>query len=134
MVCVIHIFGENPELTDANRKILDTGERLFNQFGQNRAFRLGMIAEGGTAEFRSYHQKLPSSDFVTWVWTGGLGSWRTIMENGYQSFCYAQGIVQPAPEYYALADTTGTIRRFYDVMDDKQVDRMVQQIALLLPQ
>lgn len=131
-VVVLHIFGENPDLTETNRKIIDTGEKLFNQFGQNYNFRLAMIAEGGSSEFRSYAQTRPSADYATWVWTGGLGSWRTIILNGYESFCLAEG-VRPVPEYYALADTSGTIRRFYNALDDKQLGRMVEHIALLLP-
>lgn len=131
-VVVLHIFGENPDLTDANREILDTCEKLFNQFGKNSTFRMALISEGGTAEFRSYHQKMSSSDHVAWTWTGGLGSWRTVILNGYESFCLAEGI-DPDREYYALADTSGTIRRFYDALDKKQVDRMVQHIAILLP-
>ena len=50
-VCVIHIFGETPDLTEDNRKILDTFEKLFNQFGVNNHFRLVLIAKDGTAEF-----------------------------------------------------------------------------------
>ena len=91
-----------------------------------------MIAAGGTAEFRSYFQTMPSADHATWVWSGGLGTWRTVMVNGYESFCLAEGI-KPDAEYFALADTAGTIRRFYDALDQKQVDRMVQHIAILLP-
>lgn len=132
-IVVIHNFGENPDLTEANKKILDTGENLYNQFGKNFYFTLCMIKEGpGTAEFRSHAQTLPSADFATWVWTGGLGSWRTILENGYELYC-TKNNVKPASEYYALVDTTGVIRRFYDAMDDKQVGRMVEQIAILLP-
>lgn len=131
-VVVVHIFGENPDLTEANRTILDIDEKLYDQFGQNLDFRLAMVSSGGTAEFKSYFQKMPSADYVTWVWTGGLGSWRTIMENGYESYCKAES-VKPVPEYFALADTSGTIRRFYDALDTKQVERMVQHIAILLP-
>lgn len=131
-VVVVHVFGENPDLTDANRQILDTAEKLFDQFGQNHDFRLAMIASGGTADFRSYFQKMPSVDYATWVWSGGLGSWRPIVENGYESYCLAEGI-KPGEKYFALADTSGTIRRFYNALDEKQVDRMVQHIALLLP-
>ena len=116
----------------ANRTILDIDEKLYDQFGQNLNFRLAMVSSGGTAEFKSYFQKMPSADYVTWVWTGGLGSWRTIMENGYESYCKAES-VKPVPEYFALADTSGTIRRFYDALDTKQVERMVQHIAILLP-
>ena len=132
-VVVVHVFGENPELTDDNRQILDTAEKLFNQFGQNHEFRLAMIASGGTADFRSYFQKMPSVDYATWVWVGGVGTWRAITENGYESFCLKEG-VKPDPKYFALTDTSGTIRRFYNALDQKQVDRMVQQIAILLPQ
>jgi hypothetical protein len=131
-VVVIHIFGENPDLTEANKKILDTGQRLYDQFGDNEHFRMAMIADGGTAEFRSHAQTLPSADYAAWVWTGALGGWRTIVENGYESF-YLSEKVDPVPQYYALADTSGTIRRFYDAMDDKQVGRMVEHIAMLLP-
>jgi hypothetical protein len=131
-VVVVHLFGENPDLTDQNKHILDTAQKLFDQFGQNHDFRLAMIASGGTATFRSYHQTMPSAEYATWVWSGGVGTWRAIMQNGYESFCLAEK-VKPAAEYYALADTSGTIRRFYDAMDQDQVDRMVQHIAILLP-
>jgi hypothetical protein len=131
-VVVLHIFGENPELTPINKKIIDTGEELFKQFGRNEHFRMAMIAEGGTAEFRSHVQTRPSIDYVAWVWTGGLGSWRTIVENGYQSFALKTG-AKPMREYYALSDTAGVIRRYYDAADDEQVKRMVQQVAILLP-
>lgn len=131
-VVAVHIYGENPELTDTNRQILDTAEKLFNQFGQSNEFRLAMVASGGSAEFRSYFQKMPGAEHATWVWAGGLGSWRTIIENGYESYCLAEG-VKPAQEYFALADTSGTIRRFYSALDQQQIDRMVQHIAILLP-
>jgi hypothetical protein len=131
-VTVVHIFGENPDLTENNKKIIDVGQRLFDQFGTSHHFRLAMIAEGGTSEFRSYVQKMPSIDYATWVWTGALGGWRTIVENGYESYNLAQGL-KPVPEYFALADSSGQIRRFYDALDEKQVGRMVEQIAILLP-
>lgn len=131
-VVVVHLFGENPDLTDGNRQMLDTAEKLFNQFGQNHDFRLAMIASGGTADFKSYFQKMPSVDYATWVWSGGVGNWRAILQNGYESFCLAEN-VKPDPEYFALADTSGTIRRFYNALDQDQVDRMVQHIAILLP-
>jgi hypothetical protein len=131
-VCVIHIFGEAPDLTSDNRSILDACEKLFNQFGTNPHFRLVMVAKDGTAEFRSHHQKMPSSDFVTWAWTGAIGSWRTIIENGYDAFCKAED-VRPKKEYFAVCDSSGQIRRYYNALDTKEIDRMVQHIAILLP-
>lgn len=137
-VAVVHIFGKDPELTEANRKIMDDGERLFNQFGKlgdesiRPDFRLAMIAEGGSAEFISHKQLLPSADYATWVWTGGLDDWRAVVDYGYQQFCKEEG-VQPVPEYYALTDTSGQIRRYYNALDEKQVGRMVEHIAMLLP-
>jgi hypothetical protein len=131
-VTVLHIFGENPDLTNDNKKIIDTGEELFKQFEKSEYFRLCMIAEGGTSEFRSYAQTRPSADYATWVWTGGLGSWRTILENGYESYRVKTG-AKSVPQYYGLADTSGMIRRFYNALDEEEVKRMVQQIAILLP-
>lgn len=136
-VCVLHFFGPNPDLTLENRAILQTGERLAQQFGfkpgmQQDYFRLVMIAEGGTAEFKTLAQTLPTADLVNWVWTGGMGSWRTILVNGYDSYCQKNSI-KPDAEYFALADTSGTIRRFYNALDEKEIGRMVEHIALLLP-
>ncbi len=137
-VTVVHIFGKNPELTEANKKIIDDGERLFNQFGQmgdktiRRDFRLAMIAEGGTSEFVSHKQTRPSVDYATWVWMGGVDDWRVVVDYGYTQFCKEEG-VEPVAEYYALADTSGQIRRYYDALDEKQVGRMVEHIAMLLP-
>lgn len=137
-VCVLHLFGENPELTAANKLILDTGEELFKQFGgaspepEKDNFRLVMISEGGSTEFRSYAQTRPSSDMNTWVWTGGLGSWTTILKNGYEGYCVKTKAGRH-PEYYAVSDTSGVIRRFYNAEDAEEVKRMVQHVALLLP-
>ncbi|HOY04494.1 MAG TPA: hypothetical protein PLO67_03765 [Saprospiraceae bacterium] len=136
-VAVIHIFGKNPDLTPANKKILDDCERLFTQFGKigeqiRPDFRLGMIAEGGTAEFTSYKQTLPSADYATWVWTGALDDWRVIIDYGYEQYCKKEGI-QPAQEYYAVTDTSGQIRRYYDALDEKQLGRLVEHVAMLLP-
>lgn len=136
-VCVVHIFGENPDLTPANKTILDVGQRLYDQFAKGDmrradAFRLAMVAEGGTAEFRSHAQKLPSADYATWVWAGGIGGWRTVVENGYEYFLKDEG-KEPDKDYFALTDTTGTIRRFYNALDEQQINRMAEHISLLLP-
>jgi hypothetical protein len=131
-VCVLHIFGETPDLTDDNRKILDTCEKLFDQFGPNPYFRLTLVSKEPTSEFRSHCQKMPSSDFVTWAWSAAIGSWRTIIENGYESYCIAED-VKPVKEYFAVCDTSGQIRRYYNALDDKEIDRMAQHIAILLP-
>lgn len=137
-VTVVHIFGKNPDLTDANKKIIDDCEQLFSQFGElgdksiRADFRMAMIAEGGTAEFISYKQKSPTVDYATWVWTGGVDDWRVVVDYGYQQYCKKEG-VEPVPEYYALTDTSGQIRRYYNALDPKQVGRMVEHIAMLLP-
>jgi hypothetical protein len=131
-VTVVHLFGENPDLTDVNKNIMDIGQRLYDKFGKDDHFRIAYIKDAGTAEFRSYAQKMPSADYATWVWTGGLGSWRTVVENGYEYFLLAEK-KQPDPQYFALTDTSGTIRRFYNTQDEKQVGRMVEHIAMLLP-
>ncbi len=137
-VCVIYNFGEEPTLNDTTKLILDTYQNLFNQFGLysdesvRPDLRFVPIYEGGTSEFRSYLQRLPSSDYATWRRSGGLGSWRTILENSYEQFCRDEGC-KPAPCYFVLADTSGSIRRFYDAMDPNQVGRMVEHMALLLP-
>lgn len=130
-VCVIHIFGEDPDLTADNSRILDTCEKLFNQFGTNNDFRLALIARNGTAEFRSKYQKMPSSDYVTWAWNGSVGQWRTVIENGYDYFTRAEGI-KPVKEYFAVCDKAGQIHRFYNALSDEDINKMVQHIAILL--
>jgi hypothetical protein len=105
---------------------------MFNQFGSNPHFRLVLVAKDGSAEFRSHYQKMPSSDYVTWAWTGATGSWRTIVENGYESFYKSEG-VSPVKEYFAVCDTSGQIRRYYNALNNDEIERMVQHIAILLP-
>ena len=137
-VCVIHNFGADPDLTEDNKRIIDTNKRLYDQFGKmpdgspRHYFKIVMIYEGGTAEFRSEIQKIPSIDYATWVVTGGLGSWGTILNNGYEKFALERGAKQHK-DFYALADATGQIKCFYNALDEKQVGRMVEQIARLLP-
>lgn len=138
-VCVIHNFGENPELTPENKQIIETNKRLYDQFGRvsdgtpRPNFKIVMIYEGGSTEFRSEVQKIPSIDYATWVVTGGLGSWGTILVNGYEKFCMEKK-AKKLENYYALTDLTGQIKCFYNALDEKQVNRMVQQIAIMLPQ
>lgn len=136
-VCVLHFFGANPDLTLENRAILQTAENLVQQYGFKPGmaedyFRIVMIADGGTAEFKTMAQTLPSADLANWVWTGGLGSWNTILANGYDAYCL-QNSIRPDAEYFALSDTSGTIRRYYNALDEKEIGRMVEHIALLLP-
>lgn len=137
-VCVIHNFGENPELTKENQQIIDTNKRLYDQFGKTSDgvprpfFKIVMIYEGGSAEFRSEIQKIPSIDFATWVKTGGLGSWGTILNNGYEKYRLEKD-AKKHDYVYALAGPDGQIRCFYNALDEKQVNRMVQQVALMIP-
>jgi len=52
--------------------------------------------------------------------------------NAYDLYCQQNG-VKPVSYYYALSDTAGTIRCFYNALDEKEIGRMVEHIALLLP-
>jgi len=138
-VCVIHNFGENPELTEDNKRIIETNKRLYDQFGKmsdgtpRPFFKIVMIFQGGSTEFRSEIQKIPSIDYATWVVTGGLVSWGTILNNGYEKFALEKKVKQHK-EFYALADATEQIKCFYNALDENQVNRMVQQISRLMPQ
>jgi hypothetical protein len=137
-ICVIHYFGANPELTEDNKRIIETFKRLYDQFGTLSTgmprpfFKLVLIYEGGSVEFRSEVQKIPTIDYATWVVTGGLNSWGTILNNGYEKF----RVEKKAKQYdrvFALADATGQLKCFYNALDEKQLNRLVQQIALMLP-
>jgi hypothetical protein len=133
-VTVVHLFGKDPDLTEANKSIINTCEELFKQFHETHMFRLAVVSDGGTAEFKSYMQTHPSNiDHMTWVWVnGGMEKWGGLVQNGYEMYQKAAG-ENNAKHYFALADTSGTIRRYYDALDPEEVKRMVQQIAVLLP-
>ncbi len=131
-VCVLHNFGSNPDLTEANKSVIDIGEKLHNQFGHNYAFRLAMIASSGTPAFREYAQKKPGADGPIWTWTVHLDDWDTILAQGYNSYCRAENTT-PANTYFALSDTTGMIRCYYDASKKEEIDQMVTHISLLLP-
>jgi hypothetical protein len=130
-VCYIHYFGENPDLTAENRKILDDCERIYAQFKESNNVRCVQAYRGGTAEFLSHAQKLPTFDY--WTRAGDLIQWSKQLETGYQMFLQSEGSTTAVPQYYAVTDTSGTIRRYYNAMDDKQISRMIEHIALLLP-
>lgn len=136
-ICVLHFFGMDPDLTPENKEMLDTGQKLVDQFGykpglEEDYFRMVMISEGGTAEFKTHAQTLPNANLVNWVWTGGMGSWNTILANSYDLYCQQNG-VQPVRDYYALSDTSGTIRCFYNAMSKKEVARLVEHVSILMP-
>ncbi len=133
-VTVVHLFGNNPDLTEANKNIINTCEELFKQFHETQMFRLAVISDGGTSEFKSYLQTHPSNiDHMTWVWVnGGMEKWGGVVQNGYEMYKKSTGDSN-VKHYFALADTTGMIRRYYDALDPAEVKRMVQQIAILLP-
>jgi hypothetical protein len=136
-VCVLYFFGEAPALTPENQKIVDTGVELVKQFGfkpgsETNNFRLVMIASNSPAEFKSYYQTRENADLSNWIWAGGLGSWTTILKNGYDYYCQSQKVT-PYQQYFAVSDTSGTIRRFYNAQDPDEVNRMVQHIAILMP-
>jgi hypothetical protein len=137
-VCVVHVFPEAAALDDAHRKIIDDCNELLNQFGvlSDRSFRpdfkLAMIADNPTEPFKAYRDSLPSVDYPTWVWTIGGQLWTPLVERGYRKYCAEQGAAA-VPHYYALTDTSGQIRRFYNALDEQQIGRMVEHIAMLLP-
>ena len=136
-LCVIHFFGNNPALVPVNKSIMDTGEDLFNQFGYKKDairndFRFVLIKEGGSADFETYANTRPSASMSNWVWTGGLNTWSKVLGEGYQYYTNTEHVM-PYPNYYALTDTSGIIRRFYNAEDKSDIERMVQHIAILLP-
>lgn len=136
-VCVIYNFGAKPDLTPVNKTVLETAEQLVDQFGykpgaEQDYFRMVMIEEGASTELRSKYQTMRNSELVNWVWTSGLSSWNNILQGDFDYYCKSAN-VSPYPHYYALADTSGRVRRFYNAEDTKEVGRMVEHIALLLP-
>lgn len=133
-VCVMHLFPDSDAALDnANQKVLDTADRLLKQFGQNDGFRVVMISDNPSTELKSHYQKMIGSEDAAWVWTGGTGSWRTILQNAYESYGLAEKTT-PVKTYLALADTTGAIRSFYNVENEAEVERLAVHISLLLPQ
>lgn len=137
-VTVIHIFGDKPGLTEENKTIMNNVERLQQRFGRlsdgriRPAFRLAMISSNEASELKSRYQTMLSVDDPTWVWTHSLGAWPPLITKAYDMYCQDQG-VKPVPHYFALADTSGQIRRFYNALDEKELGRLVEQIPFLLP-
>ncbi|MBN8682609.1 MAG: hypothetical protein J0L99_08145 [Chitinophagales bacterium] len=131
--CVIYRFEENPELTPHNQKVMDLGQQLYKQFGEfNPQFRLVMLANAGSSEFRSYKQKLPSIDYATWAWSPVTPTWNELLNGGFNMYCHDRD-VSPYPHYFALTDKNGIIKRFYNAESDKEIGRMIEQIAILIP-
>jgi hypothetical protein len=132
-VCAVYFFGENPDLTPSNKKILDIGKGLQDQFQKTNKFRNLVIWENATPAFKASFDEMAKGEDNAWQYTAGLGGWKTILSNQYEYFTLHEKITKPAEQYFAVSDTTGTIRRFYDANDPEQMKRMVQHIAILLP-
>lgn len=136
-LCVIYNFGENAELTTTNKSILDTGEELVKQFGfkpesVRNDFRMVLVRGNESYDFRNYRTARPSADLANWLTTGSVGTFSKIMTEGFNYYCTSEGVT-PYPHYFAVADTSGIIRRFYNADDKAEIDRMVQQIAIIIP-
>jgi hypothetical protein len=133
-VCLLHLFPDGDAALDAdNKAVLDMGARLYKQFRQNDAFRLVMISDDPATDLKAHYQTLEGTQpGGTWIWAGGTGSWRTILQNAYESYTLAEK-TKPVKSYLALSDTTGTIRCFYNLNQQTEVDLMVAHVALLLP-
>ncbi len=136
-LCVVYNFGPNADLTPINKQVLETGEELVKQFGfktesVRNDFRMVLVYGNETSEFRNYRMGRPSSELSNWLTTGTVKTFTKILDEGYQYYCQSEG-VKPYPHYYALADTSGIIRRFYNAEDKNEIDRMVQQIAIIIP-
>ncbi len=137
-VTVVHIFGNGVELTEDNKTIMNNVERLQQRFGRlsdgrmRPGFRLAMISSNEASEFKSRYQTMLSVDDPTWVWTHALGAWPSPITKGYEMYCQDQG-VKPVKHYFALADTSGQLRRFYNALDEAELGRLVEHIPFLLP-
>jgi hypothetical protein len=62
----------------------------------------------------------------------GRPSIEQLAREGYQ-LPLGEGMTLADNPYLVLADTTGTIRRYYDVRKNEEVKRLVEHIAILLP-
>jgi hypothetical protein len=136
-VCIIHSFGVAPDTSVENRHILSIGEKLYKQFGvlgdgqRSRHFKLVMVAHAGSESFYDYIHGLPAAN-TKWAWSMSVDTWGVFLDKQYSEFCKSVN-QNPAQETFALCDTTGAIRRFYDALDKEQVDRMVTHVTMLLP-
>lgn len=132
-VCVVHLFGDKPELTDANKQVIEVYFQLADQFGITDDFRVVSVWNGGgLPDFNEFYNQKKEPREPTWIHTGG-GKWTTVMINQYENF-RLKTKSQEVPTYLALVDQNGTIRRFYNALDNAEVQRLVQHIAILLPQ
>jgi hypothetical protein len=137
-VCVVHDFGDAPEFTPENKFIMDEANKMAEGIGVmgdkmvRLNFRVIMLANNGSAEFRSYYQKFATIDNATWLWRPSTESWRRILQQGYQQYC-EQSKVSPTKEYFALTDTGGIVLRYYNAMDPAEIGRMVEHISMVMP-
>jgi hypothetical protein len=131
-VCVLHNFGDSPALTAENKEIMALGEKLYDQFGQNGHFRLTMIADNAPDDFRAYARERAGANGAAWIWAGSEGSWRGVLQNAYEYYTLHTKET-PVKAYFAVSDTLGTIRCFYDVHNRQQINQLVTHVSLLLP-
>jgi hypothetical protein len=137
-VCIVHSFGLAPDTSAINRHILQIGEKLYKQFGilgdgrKTKYFKLVMVAHAGSEPFYDHVRSLPTAANTKWGWSISVDAWGPFLDKRYGEFCGSTK-ENPVQETFALCDTTGAIRRFYNALDKEQVDRMVTHVTMLLP-
>ncbi len=136
-LCVIYNFGQHADLTEANKSVLNIGEELIKQFGYKpesvrNDFRFVMVRSTESAEFKAFREAKKTAQLANWMPTGSVNTFGKILTDGFQYYCKSEG-ARPYPHYFAMTDTAGIIRRFYNADDKNEIDRMVQHIAIIIP-
>jgi hypothetical protein len=138
-VTVIHAFLPNTDLTPDNQRVIDLYKGLYEQFGYKtaesnpRAFRLALAASNSTPAFQSHVRAIPNGRRENWVWLNDYANWSAMLQQGLEQYCREEKMA-PFPNWVAVSDTSGTIRRFYNIDQPETIQRMIHQINLLMPQ
>jgi hypothetical protein len=137
-VTVLHAFPTQADITPENQRVLDLCKGLYEQFGYKtaennpRAFRLALVAANPTPAFQAFVDKIPNGRRENWVWLQNDSAWAPLMRRGLEQY-YQEEKIAPFENWVAVADTSGTIRRYYNIDQPESIQRMIHHINLLMP-
>lgn len=130
-VSVIHYIEHNP-LSESDLKTLSIFEQVYDQFHARPELRLLIITNANNPSVVDALSTKKGAGTEFWVVDTTGSNWRPLLTDAMTAYADKRKLPK-MKNFIALSDVHGNIKAVYDADDEKQIKRMVQHIAILLP-
>ena len=133
-VCVVYVAPDSV-LADNDGILVDVYSRLYSQFQAKENFKL-IVIRPDRHPIGALLQKANTTNNPNWIeLTPADTAWMSSVSNGLIQYNQKNATTPslPAKGIVALSDTKGVIRKYYNIAEINQQKRLVEHIAILLP-